>query len=264
MRIFLLTSAVKRAANSSAVKSQFAFLSTSNMANLPEGSVDLGSMRKPYEVGAFDVKDLEAKEPIGQFKAWFEEARANPAVEEPNAMCLATATPDGIPSARVVLLKSFSKEGFVFYTNGISQKGRELCANPKASLLFYWETAKRQVRIQGDVKRVPDEMAEEYFNSRPFVSRVGAAASKQSAVLADRAELDQRVANLTAEYAESNKVPRPETWGGYCVVPRSVEFWQGRTSRLHDRLIFRKKEDVAAEETRMEGEEGRVIQRLSP
>jgi len=233
--------------------------------------VDLGSLRRPYEVAmrtaTFDVADLAAKEPVAQFAAWFEEVRGLETVEEPNAMCLATASADGAPSARTVLLKSFCKKGFVFYTNGISQKGRDLAENPRACLLFYWEPVKRQVRVEGQVERLPDSVADAYFHSRPFVSRVGAVASQQSAVVADRAKLDTQVEQLTAKYQESQQVPRPESWGGYRVIPRSVEFWQGRSTRLHDRLRFRRRSDVdvaGANTPFVDGDDGWVIERLYP
>ncbi len=167
-------------------------------------------------------------------------------------MTLATATPDGVPSARVVLLKAFDERGFVFYTNYESQKGRELAANPRAALVFYWTSLERQVRIGGAVEMVAREESERYFRSRPFASRVGALASRQSEVLADRAELEERVKRLTLEL-KGGDVPLPPTWGGFRVVPASFEFWQGRPSRLHDRLRYTRAADGAW-----------TIERLSP
>ena len=171
-------------------------------------------------------------DPLRQFDRWYTEAGA--AVATPEAMTLATAAPDGAPSARLVLLKSFDERGFVFFTSYESRKGAELEANPRAAVLFYWAPLGRQVRIEGTVERVSAEESDAYFASRPPGSRRGAAASRQSRPLADRAELDAAVAAL------GDDVPRPGWWGGYRVVPDEFEFWQGRESRLHDRLQYRR------------------------
>ena len=197
---------------------------------------DVASLRKEYTRAGLVESDV-VPDPIEQFRRWFDETTAA-GLHEPNAMTLATATPDGRPSARVVLLKGFDGRGFVFYTNYGGRKGRELDENPRAALLFYWGELERQVRIEGTASRVPEEESDAYYASRPRGSRLGAWASEQSRVVGGREVLEGRIRGLEVEY-EGREVPRPPFWGGYRVVPEVVEFWQGRENRLHDRIVYR-------------------------
>jgi pyridoxamine 5'-phosphate oxidase len=164
-------------------------------------------------------------------------------LKEPNAMTLATSTPNGHPSARVVLLKDVSENGFVFYTNYESRKGRELAANPLAALTFYWAELERQVRIEGIVSRTSAEQSEAYFRMRPRTSRLGALASNQSQILASRKIIEGAMKELEARYAGTEDIPKPQYWGGYCVWPEVIEFWQGRRNRLHDRIRYTRHRD---------------------
>jgi pyridoxamine 5'-phosphate oxidase len=179
-----------------------------------------------------------ASDPITQFRLWFEEA-IHAGLPDANAMTLATATRSGKVSARIVLLKGFDQRGFCFYTNYLSRKGRELEENPHAALVFYWQPLDRQVRIEGDVTKLTAAESDQYFHSRPLLSQIGALASPQSATLPGREVLDKRFDEL-AEQFKDGFVPRPEHWGGYRVAPHTVEFWQGRENRLHDRLVYYK------------------------
>ena len=197
-------------------------------------------LRKEYTRAG--LKESEADpNPIEQFRRWFDEVLAAN-LHEPNAMTLATATPDGRPSARVVLLKGFDERGFVFYTNYEGRKAHELEANPRCALVFYWGELERQVRIEGRVRRVAERESDAYFVVRPRGSQLGAWASEQSRPIRDREALERRLRELEAEY-EGSPVPRPPFWGGYRVEPEKMEFWQGRENRLHDRLRYSRTAD---------------------
>jgi pyridoxamine 5'-phosphate oxidase len=178
----------------------------------------------------------ESGDPYTLFAQWYQDAGESGLIH-PEAMALATSTPDGMPSARIVLLKEVDSEGFVFYTNYESRKGGELTANPQASVAFHWAVLERQVRIEGTVERVSREQSAAYYHSRPRGSQIGAWASRQSRELETRGSLEERVAHYTQKFKDQ-EVPLPDFWGGFRIRPSRVEFWQGRTSRLHDRLIF--------------------------
>ena len=195
----------------------------------------IADIRRDYILESLTEADVAANA-FDQFSNWWNEAiKSN--IDEVNAMTLATATPEGIPSARIVLLKGYDKNGFVFFTNYESHKGQQLAANPHASLLFFWKELERQVRIDGIVTKVSKEESELYYQSRPTGSRIGAWASPQSQVIEDRKVIENNFLEFEKKFG-THHIPRPEHWGGYVLAPTTIEFWQGRSSRLHDRLRY--------------------------
>lgn len=196
---------------------------------------ELSELRQEYTWAGLDESDL-APDPVEQFRQWFA-AWHDVAVGDPNAMVVTTATPDGRPSVRTVLLRALDDAGFVFFSNSESRKGRELAANPRAALLFPWHPLGRQVIVEGDAEPLDTAASDAYWATRPRGSQIAALASPQSQVIADRGALDERWARLDAELADTD-IPRPAHWGGFRVVHRRVEFWQGRERRMHDRLVF--------------------------
>ena len=200
---------------------------------------ELASLRREYLVKGLNEKELN-QDPFKQFQRWLDEALKAP-ILEPTAMTLATSNRDGKPSARMVLLKNVDARGFVFFTNYESRKGEELLQNPNAALLFFWDALERQVRVEGMVEHTTEEESHQYFNQRPFASRIAATISHQSAVVSSRDQLEKKFHELAA-MLKDKEIPVPKFWGGFRVVPRLFEFWQGRENRLHDRFRYSKQE----------------------
>ena len=212
-------------------------------------TLDLAALRRDYALASLAEAQVDG-DPIRQFERWFADA-VSARVLEPNAMTLSTATRDGVPSGRIVLLKGVDASGFVFYTDYRSRKGVELSENPLAALTFLWKEIERQVRVTGSVSRVSTQESEAYFRTRPPGSRLGAWASLQSSVIASREQLEAQLRDVTERFPNGD-VPLPPHWGGFRVMPEEIEFWQGRTNRLHDRLLYQRRE------------RGWEISRLSP
>lgn len=210
---------------------------------------ELSKMRREYKTGSLNETEMPS-DPFNEFKLWMEAAIAS-GIAEPNAMTVASATPDGKPSARVVLLKELNDKGFVFYTNYKSRKGRELIANPFAAVVFDWHEIERQVRIEGVVETVPEEESDRYFNVRPDEAKIGAWASLQSSIVQGRQQLEELEEKQRLRFA-ATEITRPPHWGGFLIRPTTIEFWQGRPNRMHDRLVYRKVEN------------GWQLQRLAP
>lgn len=212
--------------------------------------IDIAALRKEYSREELTESSVSTS-PFEQFSRWFDEAMAAE-MPEPTAMTLATASESGQPSARVVLLKGITERGFIFYSNYASHKGQDLDATPLAALLFFWPELERQIRIEGWVEQLTPEESYAYFSTRPHASQIGAWASEQSSVVPSKAFLEQRYAEMQQRFADGS-VPLPPTWGGYRVIPATFEFWQGRPSRMHDRIHYRRNEEDVWE-----------IERLSP
>ncbi|MFI5196040.1 MAG: pyridoxamine 5'-phosphate oxidase [Chitinophagales bacterium] len=206
---------------------------------LPEPSLNIADIRKDYRLAALDENTV-GHDPITFFQKWFAEAEAAQ-ITDINAMTLATADSHGSPHARIVLLKGLDTESFIFFTNYDSAKGQEINRNPQVALVFFWKELERQVRIEGYIEKVRPDESDIYFHSRPAASRIGAWASPQSRKIADRNILDLNYAKYEAEFSDIS-IPRPPHWGGYRVMPSHVEFWQGRASRMHDRILFTRNE----------------------
>jgi pyridoxamine 5'-phosphate oxidase len=210
----------------------------------------LQEMRKEYTKASLDTATV-SKNPISQFESWLSEAINSQALE-PTAMTLSTVTEEGCPSARIVLLKGIEKNQFIFYTNYQSQKGIEILKNPACAVTFFWPELERQVRIEGVASKIDEAASQLYFNSRPRGSQIGAWASPQSALIDNRLLLEKRVNELEKKFSGNAAIPKPKQWGGYAIEPHEIEFWQGRESRLHDRIVYYRSKD------------GWVVHRLAP
>ncbi|MGV6943632.1 pyridoxamine 5'-phosphate oxidase [Sphingobacterium kyonggiense] len=202
---------------------------------------EIAAIREDYAKSSLNETDV-LRNPIDQFSKWFQEAIASE-VTEPTAMVVSSADQKGRPSSRVVLLKDIKSNGISFFTNYNSRKGQEMIANPFVSVLFFWPELQRQVRFEAEVEKLPDEDSDEYYASRPRSSQLGAIASPQSEVIADRKVLEDRVYAVEKEFEKTEHIPRPTFWGGFLLKPYRMEFWQGRSSRLHDRIVFEKQAD---------------------
>lgn len=218
---------------------------------MTELNINIKNLRLDYRSSSL-LEENVSKNPLEQFAIWFDEA-VKAEILEPNAMTLATASKNALPSARIVLLKGFDQEGFTFFTNFNSHKGIELTENPFAALVFFWGDLERQIRIEGVVERISDEESKSYFHSRPKGSQLGAWASPQSKAIPHREFLDEKILEMEHKYASDEVIPKPEHWGGYKVIPNQIEFWQGRSNRLHDRILYTQQKD-----------ESWIIERLAP
>lgn len=212
-------------------------------------AIDTGDLRVDYQLDEL-LESNAANNPFAQFEQWLKDA-INSSTPEPNAMVIATVQANGRPAARVVLLKEVTPEGFVFYTNYDSRKGRELSEHPEAAVVFNWLELQRQVRIEGRVERISPADSTAYYHTRPKGSQIGAWASPQSQIIPDRSVLENKKAALEKEYADAEQLPRPENWGGFIIKPELIEFWQGRSSRLHDRLQYELDESGAWNRVRL-------------
>lgn len=221
----------------------------------------IADIRKDYKLASLEEADV-ASNPIDQFTRWWNDAVASQ-IDEVNAMTLATVNTAGAPVARIVLLKGYNPEGFIFFTNYESDKGKNLAQNPNAALVFFWKELERQIRIEGTVQKISAEESDRYFNSRPASSRIGAWASPQSAVIENRLVIEQNVERYTSIFA-NDSIERPDHWGGYIVKPTSIEFWQGRSSRLHDRIRYKLETSGYNDATDTRTDANWKIERLAP